>query len=143
MGMINVQDYVKSSEVVSLFCRINMNAKRDLPIRAGEMGMLIFIVKSDSPPIPIKIAEFFKVTKPMVTAMANSLVKKGYLTKRTSPDDGRSYALLPTEKGILLVDETYVEYCKSMEKLKSKMGKKYNSLIELLDIANKVLLDSK
>lgn len=138
-----MHDYVKNSEIVSLFCRINMNVKRDLPIRAGEMGMLIFIVRSTTPSIPIKIAEFFKVTKPMVTAMANSLVKKGYLTKCTTPADGRSYALFPTEKGILLVDETYVEYCKTMEKLNTEMGEKYDTLIELLDIANKVLLDNK
>ena len=107
------------------------------------MGMLIFIVRSVAPSIPIKIAEFFKVTKPMVTAMANSLVKKGYLTKCATPSDGRSYALFPTEKGTLLVDETYVEYCKTMEKLKTEMGEKYDTLIELLDMANKVLLVNK
>lgn len=139
-----MQEYIKASEAVSLFCRISMNAKRDLPIRASEMGMLIFIVKTQEPQTPIQIAAFFKVTKPMVTTMINSLMKKGYLTKQSSDIDKRSFTLIPTDKAKRLVDETYTEYFKSMALLKSNMGQeKFDKLIELLEQANTILAEEK
>ena len=139
-----MQDYAKDAEAISLFCRINMNAKRELPIRASEMGMLILIVKSGISQTPIKIAEFFKVSKPMVTAMAASLLKKGYLLKTPSEEDKRSFTLSPTAKAIELVEQTYSEYYKTVEMLKVKMGEKeYDKLIELLVRANNILLEEK
>lgn len=137
-----MQEYIKGAEAVSLFCRIHMNAKRDLPIRSSEMGMLILIVKSTEPQSPIQIAEFFKVTKPMVTTMTNSLIKKGYLTKNPSPTDRRSFTLQPTEQAVCLVEHAYSEYVKTMETLKKQMGcKKYKYLIELIEQANSILLE--
>lgn len=137
-----MQEYVKDAEAVSLFCRIHMNTKRNLPIRASEMGMLILIVKSTEPQTPVQIAEFFKVTKPMVTTMINSLVKKGYLERKPSTTDRRSFTLEPTEQAVRLVEETYSEYFKTMECLKIKMGcEKYNHFIELMELANDVLLE--
>ena len=38
---------IESSKQVSLFCRLNLNTRRDLPIRSSEMGMLIYLVKTD------------------------------------------------------------------------------------------------
>lgn len=135
-----MQEYIKDAETVSLFCRINMNTKRDLPIRASEMGMLFLIVKSAEPQSPIKIAEFFKVTKPMVTTMTNSLVKKGYLIKNPSFTDRRSFTLQPTAQAVHLVENAYNEYFKTMETLKRRMGcEKYNHLIGLIELANSIL----
>ena len=76
-----MDELIKGGEVIALFCRININTKRELPIRSSEMGLLIFIVKEEGEHTPLEISEFFKVTKPMVTAMVNSLVKKEYITK--------------------------------------------------------------
>lgn len=139
-----MQEFINGAEQVSLFCRLNINTKRQLPIRASEMGMLIYIVKSDEIKTPIKIAEFFKITKPMVTAMVNSMLKKGYLTKAPSQTDKRSYTLIPTEKTIFLVEQTYAEYYKTMELLKTKMGEvDYFNLVKLLETANSILLEDK
>lgn len=139
-----MQDYAKDAEAISLFCRINMNAKRELPIRASEMGMLIFIVRSEVSQSPIKVAEFFKVSKPMVTTMAAALLKKGYLLKIPSEEDKRSFTLSPTAKAIELVEQTYSEYYKTVQMLKMKMGeRRYDKLIELLGIANSILLEEK
>jgi len=119
-----------------------MNTKRNLPIRASEMGMLILIVKSEACQTPIKIAEFFKITKPMVTTMANSLIKKGYLVKNPSTTDRRSFTLLPTDQAVSLVAGAYSEYFKTMERLKTQMGiEKYSNLIELIEQANNILLE--
>lgn len=137
-----MKEYIKGAEAVSLFCRINMNTKHDLPIRASEMGLLILIVKSEEPQTPVQIAEFFKVTKPMISTMVNSLVKKGYLFKTPSSTDRRSFTLRPTEQAISLVEEAYSEYFKTMEQLKTQMGcDKYNQLIELIELANNILTE--
>jgi len=121
-----------------------MNTKRQLPIRASEMGMLIYIVKSNEIKTPMKIAEFFKITKPMVTTMVKSMVKKGYLLKEQLQTDKRSYMLIPTEKTIALVEQTYSEYLRTMDILRLKMGDtEYLELIDLLTKANNILLEEK
>lgn len=139
-----MQDIVQGAEVVSMFCRLNMYTKRELPIRASEMGALIFIHKSRNPVTPIAIAEFFKISKPSVTAMVQALLKKNYVVKAPSTADGRSYTLQASALGEELVETTYKEYCKSMEQLKNKMADgEYSMLIALLQKANRILSEDK
>jgi DNA-binding MarR family transcriptional regulator len=108
------------------------------------MGMLIYLVKSESTATPIKIAEFFKVSKPMVTSMINSLAKKGYLIKMPSHTDKRSFSLKPTAKAVELVEQTYNEYYKNLNMLIDGMGREnYEALVNLLDMANSILLGGK
>lgn len=128
------------AEVASLFCRLYINTKKDLPIRSSHMGLLILTMKSQTPVTPIAAARFFKVKKPMITAMITSLEKNGYLEKRPSPTDGRSYLLVPTAKSISLVEETYSEYFKTINALYRGMGEKdYQHMITLLARANDIL----
>ncbi len=135
---------IKGAETISLFCRININAKKSLPIRSSEMGLLIFLVEEECEHTPLKISEFFKVTKPMVTAMVNSLIKKEYVTKVPSLIDKRSFILKPTEKAIALVKEAFEEYHKNMQLLIDELGnEKFEHLIELLNEANEILLEEK
>ena len=82
---------IESSKQVSLFCRLNLNTRRDLPIRSSEMGMLIYLVKTDEVKTPHAAAQFFHVTKAMATNMATSLSSKGYIEKRQLKTDRRSY----------------------------------------------------
>ncbi|WP_418666213.1 MarR family winged helix-turn-helix transcriptional regulator [Allofournierella sp.] len=135
------EDFLENgAEVVSLFCRLYINTKKELPIRSSHMGLLIFTVKSQTPVTPIEAAKFFKVKKPMITAMVTSLEKNGYLEKQPSPTDGRSYRLLPTPKSITLVEETYNEYFRTMDTLYHGMGEKdYQQMIALLARANDIL----
>ncbi len=135
---------MKGAEIISLFCRININAKKVLPIRSSEMGMLIFLVKEPGEHTPLQISEFFKVTKPMITAMVHSLIKKDYVIKVPSQVDKRSFTVKPTGKAILLVNETYDEYCKNIQLLKDGLGiKKFENLTGLINEANKILLGGK
>ncbi len=135
---------IKSADIVGMFCRLYMNTKRDLPIRASEMGVLIFIQKQNTPVTPIMISQFFKITKPSVTAIINVLIKKEYMTKEPTLEDGRSYTLKTTEEGKNLVEITFDEYFKSMELLNEKMGiEAFTKLIELLEKANNILAEVK
>ena len=57
---------IRSSEQISLFCRLNIHAKRELPIRSSEMGMLIYLVKTEEEKTPNAVARFFKVDRKSV-----------------------------------------------------------------------------
>jgi len=75
--------------------------------------------------------------------MVNSLIKKGYLDKKSSESDKRSYSLIITDEGDRLVASAFDDYFRSIELLKAKMGgEKFNHFIELMQIANGILLEA-
>lgn len=139
-----MDDIFHASEQISLFCRLNLHTKRELPVRSSEMGMLIYLCKSDGEKTPKGVAQFFKFSKAMATNMVASLLKKGYITKIPALEDGRSFILCPTEKARELVDSTYEEYYKTMSVLYEKMGTtRFHALVGLLTEANRILLEEK
>jgi DNA-binding MarR family transcriptional regulator len=134
------QDLINSADTIGMFCRLHLNTRRNIPIRPSEMGVLIYTQKQSIPVTPLMISQSFKIAKPSVTAMVNALIKNDYLLKEPSTIDKRSYTLKTTEKGNKLLDVTFVEYIKSMELLKEKMGdSKFNQFIELMQVANSIL----
>lgn len=138
------EELIKGAETVSMFCRLNINTKKDLPIRSSQMGLLILICKSENPVTPVMAADFFKVKKPMITAMVSSLLKYGYIEKVPSSEDKRSFLINPTKTGRQLVDDTFTEYIITMELLRKELGAKdFVNLITLLEKANSVLLEEK
>lgn len=137
-----MDELIKASEQISLFCRLNTNTKRELPIRSSEMGMLIYLVKTDEENTPNGVARFFRFTKSMATNMVTSLSAKGYIEKKQSETDKRSFLLIPSDKAIQLVEGTYKEYFKMMSILKTNMGEeKFNELLSSLKTANDILLE--
>lgn len=137
-------DIILSADSVALFCRLQMNMKRELPIRPSEMGVLIFTQQHNLPVTPLMISNFFKITKPSVTTMINSLVKNKYLVKIPSQTDGRSYILSTTKLGSEIVAATYNEYFRTMELLKKEMGEdEFHNLISLIQKANIILSKEK
>lgn len=137
--MVNLS---QGADTVSLFCRININTKRDFPIRSSEMGLLIYIAKSEKPPASVDAAVFFKVSKPMVAAMVRSLEKKGYLTRGNCQGGQRRFTLLLTDKAKTLVEDMTEEYFHNMAVLRDGLGQQdYDTLIALLEKSNKLLLE--
>lgn len=135
---------VQGAEAISLFCRLNIHAKKELPVRSSEMGLLILVEHSAEQVTPVMAANFFKVKKPMVTSMVNALLRQGYITKIPSAEDRRSYTLVPTQQGRQLVEKAYTEYFSTMEQLQNAMGsKQFNQMILLIEQANTILLEGK
>jgi len=133
-------DLMRSADVIGMFCRLNMKVKRDLPIRASEMGVLIYTSKQVDEVTPLMISQFFKISKPSVTSMINTLLRLAYLEKTISMLDKRSYTLSITKKGINLVNSTVDDYYKSIDAMIEKMGiNEFNNFIELLNKANEIL----
>ena len=137
-------ELMKGAETVSMFCRLNLNIKKDLPVRSSEMGLLIFLCKSETPVTPVMAADFFKVKKPMITAMVSRLMKLGYIEKLPSSEDKRSFSLKPTEKAMQVVSGACAEYFKTMEILWQRLGEiDFNNMITLLEKAITILLEEK
>lgn len=133
-------DIIIGADTAALFCRLNMNTKRDIPVRPSEMGVLIYIFTERHSVTPLMISKFFRISKPSVTSIVNVLIKNEYLIKVPSAKDGRSYVVEVTNKGKELVEATYNEYYKTMELLKKKLGdKEYHLFIEMLQMANNIL----
>lgn len=76
----------------------------------------------------------------MITAHLTSLTNKGYIVKQPSPEDKRGYYILPTEKGLALVESAKLDMYQQLEYLKEGMGQeKFDTLVMLAQEANKVL----
>lgn len=131
----------RSADIVGLFCRLQMNAKRDMPVRSSEMGVLIYTEKQEGLVTPLMVSDFFRISKPSVTAMINSLVRQGYLTKTSSPTDGRSYTISLTILGAELLKATSTEYYRNLELLEAKMGNMdFGRFIQLMQQATEILI---
>jgi DNA-binding MarR family transcriptional regulator len=138
------ENIITSMDAVSRFCRLQMNTKKNIPIRSSEMGFLIYVQKCDVQVTPLMISNFFGIAKPSVTDMVNSLIKKDYLNKIPSKADRRSYTLQITEKGNELVEATYKEYFRNMELLEEKMGcQEFKLFIQLLQEASRILSEEQ
>lgn len=134
----------KGADIISLFCRINIHTRHDLPVRSSEMGLLMFITHSAQPPTSADAVTFFKVSKPMVAGMVRSLESKGYLARGKSASANRRFTLLLTEKGKTLVTQTTEEYFKNMTVLLEGLGRQdFDTLLALLDRANTLLLNAE
>ena len=131
---------IEAAETVSLFCRLNQRVKKELPIRSSEMGLLILLVTSEEPLSSVEAAQFFQVSKPVITAMVKSLTAKGYLGKEPRAHDRRSFLLVPEPKAVELVHTTCSEYLYTMTLLQEHMGREaFGEMIRLLAQANAVI----
>lgn len=129
-------DLIHSADIIGKFCRMQLNSKRDLPIRASEMGVLIYIQRQSEPVTPLMISQFFNITKPSVSSMVKTLLKHDYLRKIQHGSDHRSYLLTLTKQGIDLVSVTFDSYFQSIEKIVAVMGdESFQQFIRLMNIA--------
>jgi DNA-binding MarR family transcriptional regulator len=134
------QDLIQSMDTIGMFCRLRVNMKPNIPIRPSEMGVLIFAQKQNTEVTPRMISQFLRISKPSVTSLVNSLVNQGYLSKKPSKVDQRSYVLTMTKSGNQLVESTFEEYYKSIALLKENMGEhEFRTFIELMQKANSIL----
>jgi len=140
-----MKEYIMTAtEEVAMFCRLQMNIKKDLPVRSSEMGVLIYTAKQTEDVTPLMISQFFQITKPSVTSMVNSLIKQDYLMKTPSSTDGRSYTVSITTKGRKLVETTYDEYFSAMALLEEKMGEvDFKLFVQLILRANEILKEAR
>lgn len=132
--------YLSANAILSIFSKNYMELKKGLPIRPSEMGVLNIITETPGPHTPVMLAELLGVSKPMITAHITSLSNKGYIIKQPSTEDKRAYYILPTEKGVELVERARLDLNRQLECLKGGMGQEnFDTLVMLAQEANKIM----
>ena len=132
--------YMSVNVIFAKFSRDYIATKKYLPIRPSEMGVLNILTRCEGDFTPMKLAETLGVSKPMVTAHINVLLKKGYVRKEPSPDDKRSFYVRPTEKAIALADEAEAKQTEYIKAVEERLGEKdFAALTELMEKAQVVL----
>lgn len=132
--------FLKANAEFSKFSRNYMELKKNLPIRPSEMGVLNIISEIPGPHTSVLLAELLGVSKPMIAAHINSLMEKGYITKKQSLDDKRSFYILPTEKALALVARAKQDLNKQLGQLVKELGEDhFDALVSLITKANKIL----
>lgn len=134
--------YLEASIIFSKFCNKYNNLKGDMPIRPSELGVLNIIIKREGLFTPVMIAELLEVSKPMVTTHIRRLEKLGYVYKKYSKEDKRSFFVIPTDKARLLVKEKGKELKDRLEQMETVMGREdFDNMVNLLAKANKIITD--
>lgn len=136
--------FFEANAVLAVFCKNYMDLKKNLPIRPSEMGVLNIITQTPGPHTSVMLAELLRVSKPMITAHLTSLLEKGYVIKKQSPDDGRIFHILPTEKAHALVARFKEDIDREFAGWIDVMGEEaFDQFVSLAKIANKVMESGK
>lgn len=132
--------YINANMVFSKFSRDYMELKKELPIRPSEMAVLNIITQRSGQHTPLMIAELLGVSKPMIAAHIQVLLKKGYIRKEASQDDKRSFYVMPTDKAATLAEEFVTRQTKYLKTMEAELGEtEFEELIRLLSKAQPVL----
>lgn len=130
----------RAAAEVSLFCRLNLRQKIDIPIRRGDMSVLMYLYSAQEKVTPVAVSEFMGISRPCTTALLKRLEGDGYIFRSPSRSDGRSYTLSLTEKGQQLIATAHEEYERSMQTLKNEMGiERFCLFLELIEQSNSIL----
>ncbi len=136
--------YMQANVVFSKFARDYMELKKELPIRPSEMGVLNLLTHSEDDWTPLMLADRMGVSKPMITAHIQALVKKGYVDRKTSEADQRSFFVHPTEKGKALADAFEKRQTAILQGVEARLGTaEFEMLIRLMHDAQMILEQTK
>lgn len=126
--------YMRANIVFSKFSGNYMELKKDLPIRPSEMAVLNIITQRDEQYTPLMIAALLGVSKPMIAAHIQVLLKKGYIYKENSTEDKRSFFVMPTEKAVKLTEKFNIKQTEKLKTIETAVGEtEFDNLVCLLD----------
>ena len=97
------ENVYQAAAQVSLFCRLNLRQKIDIPIRRSELGVLLYLYSAEEAITPVLVSDFMGISRPCTTALLKRLERDGYIHRQPSRSDGRSWTLSLTEKGKQLI----------------------------------------
>ena len=134
------ENVYQAAAQVSLFCRLNLRQKIDIPIRRSELGVLMYLYTSETAITPVLVSDFMGISRPCTTALLKRLERDGYIHRQPSRSDGRSWTLSLTEKGKQLIQDAHEEYGKSMQLLEKEMGaERVHTFVKRIEESNGIL----
>lgn len=118
-----------------VFCHKCAHGIGKLPLRLGDIVLLNLLCRRAGVHTPATLATDLGVSKPMITARLNNLIRDGYVVRLPSPLDGRSVYIVPTKKSVDVIMK--IEQLPLLKKIKEKMGvKNFDKFLEFINIAN-------
>lgn len=136
--------YMNANIVFSKFSRDYTGLKKNLPIRPSELGVLNIITRRKGDFTPLTLAGMIGVSKPMIAAHLQALLKKGYIYKEASLDDKRSFYVRPTETGKALADEFEARQMEYLKMVETRLGEtQFAELTRLLSETQTILDEMK
>lgn len=134
------ENVYQAAAQVSLFCRLNLRQKIDIPIRRSELGVLLYLYSAEEAITPVLVSDFMGISRPCTTALLKRLERDGYIHRQPSRSDRRSWTLSLTEKGKQLIQDAHEEYGKSMQLLEKEMGaERFHTFVKLIEESNGIL----
>ncbi len=127
-------------EGLLLFCENILKNRAVVSIRPSEVRLLMLLGNAGGVCNPAAMAQILAVSKPMITACLANLIKLGLVVKVPSPEDGRSVFVVPTKKGLQLLNEIEQKNQKFMDELAEKIGqKKFDSFVKTVAALNNLM----
>ncbi len=134
------KDLFDANAQLSRFCRIYMQAKADMPIRPSEMVVLNIVCTVAGPHTPVSLAKALCVSRPMIAAHLNALASRGLISRVPSPEDGRSFYIMPNKRGRDLFESVSKFEMEKLNTIMATLGqKKFDDFIKLVAAVNQVL----
>lgn len=122
------------------FCRAFMRDMGDMPIRNSQYALLNIMCTTPGPHVPVGLAETLGVSKAMVSAHLVALMERGLVVRVPSPEDGRSFYIIPSKRGKDLFERVSNFERDRVNAIVSKIGqKKFDNFIKLIANVNRVL----
>ena len=76
----------------------------------------------------------------MVTTLINSLISQGFVAKIPSPEDGRSFYVMPTKRGKDLFNKIARANNEKLNLIKTQLGaKKFDAFVKLIAQVNQII----
>ena len=117
---LELSDYMHTLQT---FHRLSlMRQSSEVLASAGEMELLSRVALSEDPLTPLELSLTMKIKKSAVSRLLAALLEEGYLKKKPSSRDKRSFTLEITPKGRAYLDENYRIFLRPVSYLYEKMG---------------------
>lgn len=140
MGKYDWMEMMENMQEIRHFSSLHIRGKREGATSPQEVDMLSRVMFSDVSLTPLGLAALTGLSKSAISRLVDNLEKKGFLEKKYSEKDKRSYTLYLTTEGELEMKKAYHHYLDPIYRLRRTIGEeRFYSLMAQIKEANNIL----
>ena len=121
------------------FSRTMLPQGKSRVLTNSELEILFLVYFASEPCTPLFLSQRSGMKKEAVSRGLRRLFEMEWLQKTPNPEDERSYILLLTDAGRLILRQSYGPMLQPLYELRSKMGPEFAELFRLMHRANTLL----
>jgi DNA-binding MarR family transcriptional regulator len=130
-------DLMETVPIVMRFIRTEMRKHRGADLSVPQFRTLVFINRNPETSLS-SVANHLGLTPPSTSVLVDSLVERGFVDKRPSPEDRRKVKLILLEKGKrILVSAQKAAHEKLAEKIKTTTLMDCQTISQAMEILRK------